>query len=278
MSIFDKLAKAFGPKAKAPSVHELERLLDEAEAAVATADARLHDLESRRIDAVTAGEEARAKHRSDLVTARDDADDAKAAVDAIRARLSEAQAAAIEKGRREEYDRAKAAQVAAADAVRARYEPAAQVLRDLARQVAEVDELVGVVNRSLPSGVEPLPTETETLCRDIAGTPRSVLGTERIKLWVGAGGAPVDADSVRSRDGEAGHVTVASGFGHHSVPVHRAEFERVRVRPWSPPRYGERLRDLVIPTLRPEALPEPQPVEELVPVLPVTAQPPIAAE
>jgi len=279
MNIFDKLAKAFGPKAKAPSVHELERLLEEAEAAVIAADSRLKELEAGRVDAVTAGEESRAKHRSDLLAGRDDADDARAAVAAIRARLSDAQAAAIEKGRREQYDRARAAQQAAADAVSARYEQAAEVLRDLARQAAEADELAAAANRNLPVATKPLLAEAEGLCRDWPAEPEQVLSRETVKLWCSEDGQPVpDQDRVRPLGGDRGLLDIESWRTSRGMPVTRMTFEKITTRKWRAPAYAARLKDLDLPPLQPEK-PAPGDVEvSFAPIAPAAAEPPTAAE
>lgn len=275
MSIFDTIAKTFGPKAKAPTIDTLERLEHDAAAAVTAARSALEVLEAGRTEAVLSGDAARAEYRAKLAAARDDVVELEAALEAVKGRLEQARVEAEEKGRMEAYTRAKAAQQAAADAVLAKYEEAAGVLRSLAKQVAEADAAVEAANRDLPGGVERLLQESEALVRDIPGQPREVVRTDIVELWCGSGGAPVDDQrAVVSRDGRTGHVTIATGFGSHAVPVHRQTFEKRRVRPWTGPLYGERLRDLNLPPLRSNALPAAAEVEELEPI----AQPAVAAE
>ncbi|MBN8916339.1 MAG: hypothetical protein J0I31_12160 [Rhizobiales bacterium] len=263
MNIYDTLTRAFGPKAaKSPTVPALEKLLADTEKAVDAARARLNGLEGQRADMIFAGEEARLAHRSAIGTARDDLMDAETALFAVRDRLETARLEAAEKGKREAYARAQAAQRAAADAVLADYTPAREALLRLQRLVAEADELVVAVNRDLPAGAEPLEREAEALVRDIPGTAEAVVAAGVVKRWVGEGGAPVDEAVVQTRDGRTGYITVETGFGSHAAPVHLVTFERRVVRPWRAPVYGARLADLEIPPLRPDAPPAVQEVED----------------
>ena len=275
MNIYDTLTRAFGPKApKSPTVPALEKLLGETEKAVEAARARLNDLEGQRADMIFAGEEARLAHRSAIGTARDDLADAETALVAVRDRLETARLEAADKGKREAYTRAQAAQRAAADAVLADYTPAREALLRLQRLVAEADELVAAVNRDLPAGAEPLEREAEALVRDIPGAAETIVTTGVVTRWIGEGGAPVDAEKVHTRDGRTGHITVENIFGTHALPVHLATLVRRIVRPWRAPTYGARLADLDIPPLRPDAPPAVEEIEDFEPVAP----PAVAAE
>lgn len=278
MSIFEAIGKAFSPKAKPATVAELERLLEGAEAAVAAAEAKLHELEAGRLKAVVGGEEARSRHRLDLLAARDDADDARAAVAAIRARLSDAQAAAIEKGRREQYDRARAAQQAAADGIKAKYTAAIDELKRLQCLVNEADELVASANQALPAGVEPLPPEAEGLCRDRPAEPEHVLSRETVKLWCTESGQPIpDQDRVRPLGGDRGLLDIESWRTSRGMPVTRMTFEKITTRKWRAPAYAARLKDLDLPPLQPEK-PAPGDVEvSFAPIAPAAAEPPAEA-
>lgn len=266
MTIFETLAKTFGPKAKAPTVEALERAEREAEAAVTAARAALEALEGERVTAVVQGDAARTTFRAKLTTSRDDLEDAETALLAVRDRLEAARVEAAEKGRREVYTRAAAVQRAAADAMLAEYSVARDAILRLQRLVADADAAVEVANRDLPDGAERLLPEAEMLVRDAPGQAQEVVSRERVTMWVGAGGAPVDQSQVRSPNGRTGHMTVETGFGPHAIPVHIQEFERLVVKPWSGATYGARLRDLDLPPLRPEAPPAPAEVEKLEPI------------
>ncbi|MDI4656020.1 hypothetical protein [Xanthobacter autotrophicus] len=267
MSIFNDIARAFGPKAaKAPSITALEKLEAEASAAVEAERGRLEGLEAKRPEALLGGDEARLAHRSQLNTARADLEDAEAARTAVRERLEAARLEEAEKARRAAYSKADAAQRTAQTELLAKYPIVIGELLRLRELVADAERLREIANGDLPEGASPLP-ETESV-RDLPGQPRSVVSSEIEELWVGEGGAPVDQAAVRSRDGRTGHVTVQTGFGSHAIPVTRQTFEKRRVRPWQAPIYGERLSDLSIPPLRPEAPPAVSEVEELIPITP----------
>lgn len=275
MSIFGDIAKTFSPKSKAPTLDALERLERDAAAAVEAARKAYEALEAGRVAAILGGDAARTEHRAKLTTARDDVTDSEAAHAAVRDRLDAARVEAAERGRREAYDRAAAVQRAASDAILHEYTPARDTLLRLQRLAAEADELVAIANRDLPVGAEPLSRETEGPIRDRPGQNREIVSSTIVELWVGEGGGPVaDQRAVVSRDGRSGHITIQTGYGSHAVPVHRQTFEKRRVRPWAPPIFGERLGDLHIPPLRPDAPPASAEMEELEPITP----PALAAE
>lgn len=265
MSIFDTLAKTFGPKAKAPSLDALERAEGEADAAVTAARAALEALEGERANAVVQGEAARAAFRSKLTAARDEFEDAEAALGAVRDRLQAARQEAVEREKRARYDAAVAAQTAAQGALRESYTAAIETLRTLQHKVADADELARRANSDLPEGAERL-LETEAV-RDYPGNPREIVKTEIVELWCGSSGDPVeDQGSIRRTGTDTGVTYAASVFGNRAVQVHLRKFQKMTVKPWGAPSYASRIGDLELPALRAELVPAPKLVEELVPV------------
>lgn len=273
MSIFDTLAKTFGPKAKAPSLDALERAEGEADAAVTAARAALEALEGERANAVVQGEAARAAFRSKLTAARDDLEDAEAALAAVRDRLQAARQEAVEREKRARYDAAVAAQTAAQGALRESYTAAIETLRTLQRKVADADELARIANADLPQGAARL-LETEAV-RDVPATPERIVSTETADMWFAVeSGAPVDAAQVTRREGRRGTLYAPSALGPRPVTCELRPVRKVVRQPWCPPAYAARIGDLELPALMADPVPPAAPVTEFAPITP----PAIAAE
>ena len=264
MNIFDKIRGALSGKA-APTSAALFDLLTGARAELADAEHRLADAEAGRADAVLGGDAARTAARASLAAARDDRDDAAAAVAALEVRHAEALTAEEEADRRACYDAALALRDAAARRLRKDYPRISRDLVDLIRTVYTADAAVETVNGALPKGAEPL-ISSESLVRDIPGRPARVVSEEIIEEWTreGLDRPAVDVElrglEIDEKTGD-GIIRTEVPYQHDDrtgkpvmyVTIHhykRRRFLKTVTLPAGNTRWGERFYNLTLPGLR----------------------------
>ncbi|MFG1255715.1 hypothetical protein V5F79_00195 [Xanthobacter flavus] len=266
MSIFDNIARAFGPKAtKSPTVPALERLLRESSEDLEAARVALEILEAGRVHAVLEGEAARIALRAKVAAAREDLAELEIARDAVAARLEQTKLEEAEKARRVAYERAEAAQKSAVADLLSRYEPTIAELRKMQEAVAAADRLAEAANADLPQGAARL-LETEAV-RDVQAVPEQIIHEELVDAWFTTeSGNPVEAAQVTRREGRRGVVYAESAFGPRPVPCELRRVRKVTRQPWCAPVYGARIGDLELPALHAEPGTAPKPIQELVPI------------
>jgi len=183
MKILDTIAAAFSGK-KQPNSAKLAELISAAETEAAAAHSRVTELEASRAETALQGEAARLDHRAALTSARDDVVDLDGAIATLRGRHGVAVEAEAEAARKKVYDSAYAAATAVAGGLPAlleQYETGAKALRDIVRQIGEIDTKVSVANANLPAGVQPL--EDSTSLRTLPGIPKEVVSEKTRELW-----------------------------------------------------------------------------------------------
>ncbi|MFG1300963.1 hypothetical protein V5F49_14315 [Xanthobacter sp. V3C-3] len=241
MSIFDNLSRLL--KKPAPGVTALEKAEVDALTALDAAKAKLVGLEASRVEAVISGDDARTAHRAALQTARDDLEDAQAALLAIQSRLAQEREAAAEAGRVAAYDAAIAKRDATVALILEKYPQLAGGFVDLIRASAEADLAIEAVNADLPAGAEPL-VQAERLARSMPGTPRRLLSEKTVRLWCHRGTKiPAAQDNIVDHGNGEG-ISRHSGrhFDRHTF-IER-KWERERFTEW-----GEKLAAIDLPGL-----------------------------
>lgn len=255
MTIFDNIASILRGK-KPAGADALAGLLSQTGADLAAAKQRLSELEAGRTDALLGGDAARARHRADVVSARDDVADLEIAVAELQQRLTAAEADAAETRRAAQYKAATEARDRAAAQFARDYPIAMRTLTNLLRIVAEADALVDAANEALPSGAEPL-APTEATVRDLPGLSAKVISERSVDLWAFPHAerptSPEQQQRVRpdTDDPSTGTLLVRGGVGPEVVErvVLRRFIER-RSLPAVAGEVGPRLSRMALPALR----------------------------
>ncbi|MDI4666916.1 hypothetical protein K9U40_21705 [Xanthobacter autotrophicus] len=224
MSIFDTIGRLM--KKPAPGLLALEKAEVDAQAALDAAKAKLADLEAGRVEAVLGGDDARTAHRASLQTARDDLEDAQAALLAIQSRLAQEREAAAEAARIAAYDAAIAKRDEVAALIREKYPQLAGGLVDLICASAEADLAIGAANANLPAGAERLEA-VELVARARPGTPRKLISEKKVRLWCHRGTKIPCAQSNITDQGNGRGIDKSGGrFDGHTFIERRWERER----------------------------------------------------
>jgi chromosome segregation ATPase len=247
VALFDGLRAALN--AKAPSVADLEKAVEDARRALQQTTEAASALRDERRSMLSASDERRSAHKRALAEAEDAEEDARLYLEELEGRLTAARAAAAAQERRRRYDEASRLSTIAQRDLAKRYPELAKGFVALLRQLSEARIAIEAANADLPEGQAPIKDPEEVL-RDLPALPERVVREKKVWRWQTAEGQILpEGVHLQSRSGNEGTYQVSSIGDIRRVAVRRRKFLEREVAQYQSAVQGPRLAALAIPGL-----------------------------